>query len=163
MDARPTLFVGRISDVGPTYVVVGPTRIELRDDEVPARFHLGHSVSVVAVEVNGKFVRGSIVRTPTESPRAAHQSCAHRNPPRDAREMVVFARQPRHQLTTRLPASSSLREVGPSPTTFWHVGHSKSIRFPDRSRLRTFTRSLSILRQTSTLTTLQLPPVGPVW
>lgn len=61
MRSLPILLVGRVSDVGPTYVVVGPTRIELKDDEVPARFHLGHSVCVLAAEVDGKFISGSIV------------------------------------------------------------------------------------------------------
>jgi hypothetical protein len=39
-----------------------------------------------------------------------------------------------------LPVSSSVSDVDPSATDFWHVGHSKSIRFPSWSRLRTLTR-----------------------
>jgi hypothetical protein len=61
MDPQPTLFVGRVSDVGPTYVVVGATRIELRDKEMAAAFHLGHSVSVMALAVDGRYISGKIV------------------------------------------------------------------------------------------------------
>ncbi len=61
MDPQPTLFVGRVSYVGPTYVVVGATRIELRDEEMAAAFHLRHSVSVMALAVNGRYISGKIV------------------------------------------------------------------------------------------------------
>ena len=62
MDPQPTLFVGRVSDVGPSYIVLGATRIELRDGETPTVFHLGHSVSVMAAVVDGRCVGGSLVR-----------------------------------------------------------------------------------------------------
>jgi cobyric acid synthase len=59
--SRPTLVVGRVSDVGPTYVVVGVTRIELREGEEPTNFQLGHSVSVIADSVEDRLVGGSLV------------------------------------------------------------------------------------------------------
>ena len=34
MGDQPTLLVGRVSDVGPDYVVLGKTRIELHADQL---------------------------------------------------------------------------------------------------------------------------------
>jgi hypothetical protein len=59
---RPTLVVGRVSDVGPTYVVIGSTHIELRDGEEPTNFQVGYSVSVMAASVDDRLVGGSLVR-----------------------------------------------------------------------------------------------------
>jgi hypothetical protein len=61
MDTQSALFVGRVSDVGMTYVILGPTRIELKDAEEAARFQVGHSVSIIADVVDGKPVHGSLV------------------------------------------------------------------------------------------------------
>jgi len=71
MDDRPTLLVGRVSDVGPTYVVLGETRIELDPQQGPVPIPVGRSVAVMAVMIDGRFVGGSIVG---RSMRAEHVS-----------------------------------------------------------------------------------------
>ena len=61
MGDQPTLLVGRVSDVGPDYVVLGKTRIELHADQHPSVFVEGYSAAVMARMVAGKLVDGRIV------------------------------------------------------------------------------------------------------
>jgi hypothetical protein len=67
----------------------------------------------------------------------------HKKPPSEVKDTVVLERHPLHQLRTRLPASISVKEVGPSSTACRHVGHSKLTSFPSRLRLRTLRGSWS--------------------
>ena len=71
MDDQPTFLCGRVTDVGPTYVVLGNTRIELDVKQAPAAFPLGFSVTVMAVADGEKFIGGMLV-----TPRAANQRIA---------------------------------------------------------------------------------------
>jgi hypothetical protein len=56
-----TVLVGRVSDLGPKYVVLGVTRIELDEEQGSAAFAVGHSAIVMAFTVDGKLVGGKIV------------------------------------------------------------------------------------------------------
>jgi hypothetical protein len=62
MDNPPTLVVGRVSDVGPTHVVLGKTRIELHPEQKSDVFEVGYSAAVMVANVDGKLVGGRIVR-----------------------------------------------------------------------------------------------------
>jgi hypothetical protein len=57
----PTVLVGRVSDVGPNYVVLGVTRIELDEEQDSAAFAVGYSAIVMAFTVDGKLVGGKIM------------------------------------------------------------------------------------------------------
>jgi hypothetical protein len=48
MNDQPTLLVGRVSDVGPDYVVLGTTRIELHPEQRSSVFVEGYSAAVIA-------------------------------------------------------------------------------------------------------------------
>jgi hypothetical protein len=56
-----TLVVGLVADVGERYVVVGKTRIQLREGQGLAPFQLGFSVAILADAIDGKFVGGTLV------------------------------------------------------------------------------------------------------
>jgi hypothetical protein len=57
----PTLVVGRVSYVGPTYVVLGKTRIELHPEQ-KSDVEIGYSAAVMVANVDGQLVGGRIVR-----------------------------------------------------------------------------------------------------
>ena len=64
MDLQPTLLVGRVSEIGPTFVMLGSTRVDLCvGEETLAAFHLGHSIAVMALAADGRFIDGKIVPT----------------------------------------------------------------------------------------------------
>ncbi len=57
-----TLLVGLVAAVGENFVVVGKTRIELREGQALNGLQVGLSVTVLAEAVDGeKFVGGSLV------------------------------------------------------------------------------------------------------
>ena len=59
----PTVLVGRVSDVGPTYVLIGKTRLELAEKQRANVFEVGYSTAVMAVAVDDKLVSaGSCTR-----------------------------------------------------------------------------------------------------
>jgi hypothetical protein len=60
MDDQPTILSGRVTDVRPTHVVLGCTRIELHIKQAPAAFLLGYSVTVMAVADGEKFIGGTL-------------------------------------------------------------------------------------------------------
>lgn len=62
MTDQSILFVGRVADVGEGYVIVGKTRIELREGQALNTLQVGFSVSVIAEAVDGgRFIGGSLV------------------------------------------------------------------------------------------------------
>jgi hypothetical protein len=62
----PSIIVGRIVEIGPTYIVLGTTRIELRDGKMAEQLTVGQSVTVEAVAVDGKYVARSIKLNPDQ-------------------------------------------------------------------------------------------------
>ena len=69
-----TLLVGLVSDVGETYVVVGKTRIELRDGQALAPYQVGFSVAIMADAVDGRICgrhSGSPARLSGQRPRSS--------------------------------------------------------------------------------------------
>jgi hypothetical protein len=66
MAGPPSMIVGRIVEIGPTYIVLGTTRIELQDGKMAEELTVGQSVTVEAVAVDGKYVARSIKLNPDQ-------------------------------------------------------------------------------------------------
>lgn len=56
-----TLLVGLVAAVGENFIVVGKTRIELREGQSLSTLQVGLSVAVMADAVDGRFIGGSLV------------------------------------------------------------------------------------------------------
>jgi hypothetical protein len=58
-----SVLAGPITEIKPTYIVVGVVRIELRDGQSPTSFQLGDRVTVTAVPIGvGMYLAEKIVR-----------------------------------------------------------------------------------------------------